>query len=219
MQTVKTTLKSIDGNGVTLEESETLELDGKTIEKSPLNVKYDFFHVPVQENVRISQGTPTKLEINKKFVPCAVRIYEQQTAGGRLTTTIWYSPQVYPYVLRTETVLRSVPDGENAGGQIVRSSVTLVQETSALKTIRGNRRSKTYALQTEEKAGNITKITNSRCSWDVPGGLMESTTREFDAQNREIRYSVSQMKNYYSYGSTFLLSAHHRLWTLVAMEY
>ena len=198
-QTVRTTLQSVDGDGITLQESETLTFDGKIVEKKPQVMKYDFFHEPIQENTQITQGQPAKLMIGKKVVPCAVRIYDQKTAGEHLTTTIWYTSEVYPYVLRVEKILRGMPDGENPGGKVIRQSVMLVQETAALRTLGGGRRSRTYSVQMEEKAGNITRITESRCSWDVPGGLLEATTREFDAQNKEIRRSVSRMTNYFSY--------------------
>ena len=203
-QTVKTTLQSVDEGGVTLQEAERLELAGKVVEKEPQTVKYDFFNEPVQENVQVrlgAHGLPTRLMVDRKVVPCAVRIYEQQTSGGQLTTTLWYTPQVYPYVLRVEKILQSVPEGESAGGQIIRQSVMLVQETAALKALRGNRRNRTYTVRTEEKAGNITRITDARCSWDYPGGLLESTTQELDAQGREIRRSVSRMTNYFFHES------------------
>jgi len=196
-QTVRTILHSLDENGITLQETETLNLGGRIVEKKPQILKYDFFQEPIQENVQIRQGLPVKLTIDKKVVPCAVRIYEQQTSAGRLTTTIWYTPHVYPYVLRVEKIQRGPSEGENATGSIIRQSVTLVMETSALKALR-NRRNRTYTTQTVERAGNITRITDANCSWDVPGGLLVSTTREFDAQNREVRRSVSQMTNYFS---------------------
>ena len=202
-QAVRTTLLSVDEDGITLQKSETLNLGGRQIEKQPRIVKYDFFQEPIQENVQISERPPVKLVIDRRVVPCAVRTYEQQTSSGHLTTTIWYTPHVYPHVLRVERILRAVPEGDSVvkgsgGGQIIRQSVTLVQETSALRGLRGNRRNRTYTLQTVERVGNITRITDTRCSWDVPGGLLESTTRELDAQNREIRRSVSLMTNYFS---------------------
>ena len=196
---VRTTLADVDNEGITLQESETLNLSGRPVEKIPQTLKHDFFQELIQENVQISQGVPVKLTIGRKVVPCDVRIYEQQTSGGRLTTTIWYTPHVYPYILRVERIQRAPAEGPNGVGPIIRQSVTLVQETSALHTIRSSRRSRTYTLQTVERAGNITKITDARCSWDVPGGLLESTTREFDGQNREVRRSVAKMTNYSSF--------------------
>ncbi|MDR0327824.1 MAG: hypothetical protein LBI05_05965 [Planctomycetaceae bacterium] len=209
-QTVKTVLDSIDGEGITLQETETLELGGKKVEKKPQTIKYDFFRERIQENVQVQRGPPVKLMLNnKKVVPCEVRIYTQQTSSGHLTTTIWYSPFVYPFVLRVERIQRSSPSGDNSEGQIVRRSVTLVQETSALQKRRGSRRSRTYSQQTVEKTGNITKITDERCSWDVPGGLLESTTKELDVQNREIRRSVSRMTNYFSYSPVPVLMPYY----------
>ena len=213
-QTVRTTLQSVDEGSVSLLEEETLELGGKIVRKIPQTVRYDFYNELIMEKsspdkVKVRQGPPDKVMLDRKVVPCAVRIYEQQTSGGILTTTIWYTPHVYPYVLRVEKVLQSLPEGDNAGGQIIRQSVTLVQETSALKALRGVRRNRTYTLQTVEKSGNITRITDARCSWDRPGGLLESTTREVNAQNVEIRRSVTRMTNYFSH-ETFLTQPYYR---------
>ena len=198
-RTLRTTLQQVDEEGVTLQEVETLEFGGRSVERQPQVVKYDFFNEPIQANVQIRYESPVKVMIDRKVVPCAVRIYEQQTSDGHLTTTVWYTPHVYPYVLRVEKILRSSPDSKNTGGQIIRQSVTLVQETSALKNLRNNRKNRTYKLQTVEKAGSITRIIDERCSLDVPGGLLEATTSERDAQNREIRRSVSRMTNYFSH--------------------
>ena len=213
-QTVRTTLQSVDEGSVTLQEEETIELGGRVVKKTPQTVRYDFYNEPIleksiQEGVKVRQGPPDRLMIDRKVVPCAVRIYEQQTSGGMLTTTIWYTPHVYPYVLRVEKILQSSPEGENARGQVVRQSVTLVQETSALKALRGIRRNRAYNLQTVEKAGNVTRITDARCSWDRPGGLLESTTREVNAQGVEIRRSVTQMTNYFSH-EMFLTQPYYR---------
>ena len=197
-QTVKTVLENIDENSVTLHKTETVKLGGKSVERIPLTTKCDFFQERIQENVHVSHGPPAKLQMtDQKVVLCSIRIYSQQTSDGHLTTTIWYTSQVYPYIFRIEKTLRSSLSGDGTEGQIIRQSVTLVQETSALKKLRGNRRNRTYTLQTIEKTGNITKITDARCSWDVPGGLLGSTTREFDAQNKEIRRSESRMSNMY----------------------
>jgi len=197
-QTVKTVLEDIDENGITLSEMETVALGEKSVEKMPVTTKYDFFQERIQDNVQISQGAPAKLQMkDKKVVPCSVRIYTRQTPSGQHTTTIWYTSQVYPYIFRVEKTLRSTPSGGNTEGQIISQSVALVQETSALKKLRGNRRNRTYALQITDKTGNITAVTEARCSLDVPGGLLASTTQEFDAQNREIRRSESRMTNLY----------------------
>jgi hypothetical protein len=213
-RTQKIVLQSVDKNGVTLQETETLELGGSVVTKQPQNVKYDFFNEPIQDKVQIRSEPSVKLMIDKKVVPCAVRVYEQRTTGGHLTTTIWYTPHVYPYVIRVEKILQSIPEEEGAAKSILRQSVMLVQETAALKGLRNNRRNRTYTQQTEETVGNITRITDARCSWDVPGGLLESTTRELDSQNREIRRSVSRMTNYASHEAFAVQQPYQPVWVV-----
>ena len=210
-KTVRTILKTVDRSGITLGETETLEIGGRVVPKQPQTVKYDFFQERIQENVRVTQGEPVKMMVGHKGVPCAVRIYEQETSGGHLTTTIWYSSQVFPYVLRVEKILSS----ERTGGQIIRESVTLVQETSALRNIRGARRNRTYTMQTVEKAGNITTTMDIRCSWDFPGGFLEANTIERDAQNKEIRRSVSRMTNYQVFELMPVPAQRNRTWVPV----
>jgi hypothetical protein len=199
-QTVRTVLKDIDETGVTLEETELTRLGGRIIEKPTQTVKYDFFQERIQSDVKITQGAPVKLMIkgNRKIVLCSVRIYEQLTSSGILTTTICYTPQVYPYVLRVEKILRSAPDDDNAGGRVIRESGMLVVETSALKPTRGNRRNSSYTSQTVEKSGSIVKTTDASYRWDRPGGFMEATIIERDSRNREIQRSISRMVNYSS---------------------
>jgi hypothetical protein len=211
-KTVRMVLKAVDKNSVTLEETETLQLGGRIVSKLPQTIQYDFFQERIQDNVRVTHGVPAKLMIGAKGVPCAVRIYEQQISGGHLTTTIWYNSQVYPYILRVEKIWRSSPSGEKTGGPIIRESVTLVRETSALRNLRGARRNRTYTLQTVEKAGNITKTTDARCSWDFPGGLQEATTVERDALNREIRRSESRMTNYQVFELSPVPTPRNRSW-------
>ena len=218
-KTVRMVLKAVDKSGVILEETETLQFDGRNIVKQPQIVKYDFFQERIQENVQVTQGESVKLMIGHKGVPCSVRMYEQQTSGGHLTTTIWYTSQVYPYVLRVEKILRSTPSIDKTGGQIIRESVTLVQETSALRNPRGARRNRTYTLQTVEKAGNITKTTDALYSWDLPGGFQESTTVERNAQNKEIRRSVSRTINYHVYELMPVSTPRNRTWVPVEQTY
>jgi hypothetical protein len=199
VQELKTTLISVEKNGITLQEEESVTIGDKIVEKTPKTFLYDFFQELVQEGAKISAGTPTKLMIDKQVVPCEVRIYELSTPVGRQTTTIWYTAQLFPYVMRVEKVLRCFPTDKDPSEQVLSQSVTVVQKTSALKS-RGSKRG-TYNLQTTEKTGNVTKLTESRCSQNLPGGLECSTTREFDAQGKVIRTLETRLTNY-SY-STF----------------
>jgi hypothetical protein len=193
----KTTLQSIDPDGVTLQDVLTIGAGGKRTENPPNIRRFDFFQQPIQDEVSIRNASPTKLMIDHLVVPCEVRIYEQTTPSGKRKTTVWYSTQLYPYVLRSENVLRSIPTDKEPEERILDMTITEVLETSAFHL----RKSKfgTYRLRTTQKSGNVTTITEASCSRHVPGGILQKTTREFEGKGneiREIRTVTTRLINY-----------------------
>jgi hypothetical protein len=192
VQKIETTLVAADNDSITLQEAETIEMGNKTVKKEPQTKCYDFWQEPLIGGVRIKIGEPVKLIIDKKTVPCEVRIYEQTVQGGTKTTTVWWNSSFFPYVLRTERVLRGMPAAEAAGslGEIISQSVTVVKEVSGAKSHRY------YKLQTTEQSGKITKRTDTVCSRNIPGGLRSSTTLEADDTGKTIRSSTTRLTSY-----------------------
>jgi hypothetical protein len=182
---IKTTLQSINPNGVTLQDVLTISVGGKRTENAPIIRRFDFFQQPIQDGVQIRNAAPTKLIIDHQVIPCEVRIYEQTTPAGKRKTTIWYSTQLYPYVLRSENVLRSIPTDKEPEERILDMTITEVLESSAFHL----RKSKlgTYRLRTTQKSGNVTTITETSCSRHVPGGVLQKTTHEFEKKGNTIR--------------------------------
>jgi hypothetical protein len=195
---LKTTLQSIDPDGVTLQDVLTISIGGKRTENAPIIRRFDFFQQPIQDGVQIRNTAPTKLIIDHLVIPCEVRIYEQTTPAGKRKTTIWYSSQLYPYVLRSENVLRSIPTDKEPEERILDMTITEVLESSAFHL----RKSKlgTYRLRTTQKSGNVTTITETSCSHHVPGGVLQKTIREFEKKGntvREIRTVEIRLINLY----------------------
>jgi hypothetical protein len=182
---IKTTLQSIDSDGVTLQDVLTIGAGSKRIENAPIIRRFDFFQQPIQDGVRIRKAAPTKLIIDHLIIPCEVRIYEQTTPAGKRKTTIWYSTQLYPYVLRSENVLRSIPTDKEPEERILDMTITEVLESSAFH-LRKSKRG-TYRLRTTQKSGNVTTISEASCSRHVPGGILQKTVREFEGKGNEIR--------------------------------
>ncbi|MDR2440480.1 MAG: hypothetical protein LBE12_14055 [Planctomycetaceae bacterium] len=198
---IKTTLQSVDSDGVTLQDVLTTSIDGKRSENAPIIRRFDFFQQPIQDGVQIRNAAPTKLIIDRLVIPCEVRIYEQTTPSGKRKTTIWYSTQLYPYVLRSENVLRSIPTDKEPEERILDMTITEVLESSAFHI----RKSKlgTYRLRTTQKSSNVTTITEMSCSRHVPGGVLQKTTREFERKGnviREIRTAETRLINVYYAG-------------------
>ncbi|MDR3183256.1 MAG: hypothetical protein LBT89_10145 [Planctomycetaceae bacterium] len=193
IQKMETTLVSTGNDGITLQEAESIEMGSRTVAKEPQIKRYDFWQELISDGVRIKAGTPVKLIIDKRTVPCEVRIYEQDVPGGTKTTTVWWSLHFFPHVLRTERVLRSVPATDAAPGtpgEVVSQSVTAVLDIS------GSRSKRSYKLQTTERSGQITKQTEMVCSRNIPGGILSASARETDGSGKEIRSSITYLTRY-----------------------
>lgn len=196
----KITLRSIETDGLTLEEVSTVDMGGKRVETAPVGTRFDFFQQPIRENTILRADASRNLTVSNRIVPCQTRIYECTTPSGKHRTTVWFSPHIYPYVLRVERVLRSRSTDERPEETTLSRSTTEVVETSAFQ-IRKNKRG-TYRLRTIRNAGGITTITDSFCSRHIPGGVDRETIRELDETGREIRTVETRLINYRSIASS-----------------
>ncbi len=191
----KTVLEDVGQSSLTLKATSTIEVNGRSVETPAQRKTVDFFQEPIVDGVKIEQRPSTLLTVERQLIPCEVRSYLLQTGDTRQRTTVWYSTQFYPYVLRVERILKAVPTEKNPEEKILSSSTTEILETAALLL----RRSKlgTYSYRTIAKTGDITTITETFGSRHIPGGLLRETVRELNRDGKEIRSIETRMINYY----------------------
>lgn len=190
----KTTLESIEKDGVTLKEVSVVEMGGKRIETAPVLKRFDFFQQPIRPETLVAPGGVTKLIIDELIVPCEKRTYERTGPSGRQKTTVWYSKLIYPHVMRTEQILRAESNDPSIETPILSESTSEVVESSAFQ-IRKSKQG-TYRLRSIRKSGAITTIIDSACSRHIPGGIRTSTMRELDRDGKEIRTVETRLINY-----------------------
>lgn len=191
----KTTLESVDKDGVTLKSTTTVHAGGRRIESAPTLHRFDFFQEPIRDNARIENGGEGKLIINNMVIPCKKRIYEHKEGTEKQKTVVWYSTQLYPYVLYVENVLSRLPNEGETEEKILRRSVTEVLESSSFH-LRWNKDGG-YRIRTRKTDGNISTVTETNCSRHVPGGVSQETVREFDASGKEIRTVETKLINFH----------------------
>lgn len=191
----KTTLDSVDKDGVTLKTTTTVHAGGRRIETAPTTYRFDFYQQPIREKVRIDGGGEGKLAINNMIVPCKKRIYDWADATEKQKTVVWYSTQLYPYVLRIESVLSRLPTEAEPEEKILRRSVSEVLESSSFH-LRWSKDGD-YRMRTRKTDGNVTTVVESTCSRYVPGGIVRETVRDFDATGKEIRTVETKLINYH----------------------
>jgi hypothetical protein len=197
----KTILDSVEKDGFTLVETDTVNFGGQQVQKAPVIRKFDFFQQPApdklgktEDKIEINAGEPEKLVVDRLLIPCEKRVYQQETPSGKYKTTVWYSSQVYPYIFRIEKVQRQETEGQPP--VVISQSVSEVQNLSVLPLRRG--RSGSCRYRTIRKSGNITTVIETTNSANVPGGIIKETIREFDQTGKEIRFSESRLINYFA---------------------
>ncbi len=190
----KTTLESIDTDGVTLKKEVMLTMGGKQVKTAPQVERFDFYREPIETGVIARNIGTGKLLVNNLVIPCKKRVYEKQSATEKRTTTLWFTTQLYPYVLRSETVLRALPLEQSPLERELRRSITEVYESSSFH-LRGNQDG-SYRYRTKTTESNMTTIVDASCSRYIPGGVVQALVREYDATGAEIRSSETRIINY-----------------------
>ena len=195
-----TTLDSVDQNGLTLKLVSTVDVGGRGGETPPQKKTLDFYSEPIREGTKIEQLPSTTLTIDKQLIPCEVRSYvllaPELGPETKERTTIWYSTQLHPHVLRVERVLTTVPTARAPDERVLSSSTTELRGTDALR-LRRSRDGK-YTYRTITRTGDITTDTVTSGSRLITGGLEHEIVRELDRNGKVIRTMETRMINYYA---------------------
>ena len=192
----KTILESVDEKSLTLKVLSSVDVGGRSVVTQPQKKTLDFYSEPVVEGTTVVQRPSTTLSVNQQLIPCEVRSYVLLTSETEHRTTIWYSTQLYPYILRVERVLKTVATEKNPEERTLSRSTTELLETDALRLRRSKRGN--YSYRTITKTDDITTDTTMSGSRHITGGLELETVRELDRNGKVIRTIETRMINYYA---------------------
>ena len=192
----KTTLESVDQDSLTLVSVSTVDVGGRSVETASQRKTLDFYSEPVSEGIKIEQHPATTLTVNRQLIPCEVRSYVEIKPTTKQRTTVWYSTQIYPYVLRVERILTNVLTESDEEEKILSSSTTELLDTDALNLRRS--RQGNYRYRTITKTGDITTDTVMTGARRITGGLDHEIVREMDQDGKVIRTTETRMINYYA---------------------
>ena len=191
-----TTLEAVDEKGLTLKSVMTVNIGGRSVEKPPETKTMDFYSESVPEGTTIEQRPATTLTVDRQLLPCEVRSYVSYAVDTKQRTTVWYSTQVYPHILRVERIRSTLATDKEPEEKILSSSTMELLETDSLRLRRS--RAGNYRYRTITKTGDITTDTMTTGSRLVTGGLGHETVRELDRDGKVIRTTETRMINYYA---------------------
>ena len=180
----KSTLRSVSDLGVVLNVEVVVHVDGKEFASPPQTVWNGFYGQQESQPVTVRKLGEAVIKVHGNQVACEQRQIQLDGTRGR-QITVCYSPKISPYVLRKETV---------TGGNDVRTvaeAVAVNHRTEILGTVHPAALIKTTTTQ-----GKSTRVTVETVSDDVPGGVVEHDSQEFDDQGKVIRRSKLELLAY-----------------------
>ena len=190
----KSTLTAIDASGFTLRIEATVEVAGREFEAPVQTVRYGFSGEPIASDAdeKITLIEPSTVTIEGLDVACRVGQLQRHTDEGEVTTRLFYSDSMPPYILRRETKIVEPSSGKQ-----------VVQEASATlfvgMPLRVKQEIHTAAVQTVVRS-DIKGIVTRTLRWlssAVPGELVSASTKELDSQGRVLRRSLVELVDYH----------------------
>jgi hypothetical protein len=185
----KTTLRKVDGDGVTLEIEVAMEVAGKQFDAQPQCIRQGFHGELLDPNLIVKTPTGGQLKIDDKNIICRVQQLDICAGGNKTAVTVYYSDTVSPYILKRESVTTGAD--EKVLGETTMNVVSLDVPYKVLAETKRVARLKTVQRHTK---GVVT--TEAMTSPDVPGGIVHTTSKETDANGRLTRQSVLELVSF-----------------------
>lgn len=181
----KTTLLSVSDDHVSLRVENTVEVAGRRFEADPQTLKLGLHGEPIDEGVehRSDDMMTGSVTIEGVNYACRIEHFEATVQGAVTVTKVYYSADVAPYILRTETITTDPQSNARLSErtmEVVALGVAYPWQ-SGLIPVALRRSVHTH--------GNGTTKTFSWYSPEIPGGVAASATSELNGEGRVVRRS------------------------------
>ncbi|MBI2825568.1 MAG: hypothetical protein HYX69_12870 [Planctomycetia bacterium] len=183
-------MKDVTEAGITLAVEATVEVAGKEVEAEPQTVTQGWHGESADREAVITDLGEDNVTIAGRAIPCRVERVEIAAPSGRTVTKTWYSERIAPHVLRREAVTYDAQTGQ----EISQTHVEVVALARPLRVLRRARQG-AELLVVHKHPGGRTR-TRVRSSLDVPGGVVEHESEEFDAAGQLTRRSKLELIDY-----------------------
>lgn len=179
----KTTLETVDADGVLLRVEAVVEIAGKRLLTQPRHVRQSFHGDAVNGKPVIKSVGMSQVVIEGQTIPCHVEEAEFATAQGKTVTRTYYSTTVPPFLLRRESTTTD-RDGKTILEQSTLNVISLDRPCKVLPQLK--RAAWVEAVSTTPNGSTITRAFTSP---EVPGGVVCHTAEEHDKTGRLVRRS------------------------------
>jgi hypothetical protein len=186
----KTTLTEIDDDSVTIEVRTIVEAGGRRFDREPQYIRQGFQGEPVGGDLKFKDLGADTVAIENTKIACRVASMEYTCATSKTFTTVYYSDNFVPYILRRHSVTKTL-DGSSVLSETDAEVVAVSMPCEILGEVKCAAQVKTVQRHPN---GMITTL--AFVSPDVPGGVVCHTSKELDKSGRLTRQSVLKLVAY-----------------------
>jgi hypothetical protein len=185
----KTTLVAADDSTYTLRTDATVDVASRRIIAAPQTARYGYYGETPGRLLTAKQTGEATLTIDGRAIPCQVRQIVFSGDSGKFVSTLHYSDQFSPFVLRRETSMDGVPEEKR------NSTIVEVIALDLPQRVRGELKTASY-VKTSQRLPHGSKVTLEVHCDEIPGGVVAHWASETDAGGHVIRRSTLELLDY-----------------------
>src|SRR4051794_8570023 len=185
----RTTLIAIDAASYTLQTDATVDVASRRITAAPQIARHGYYGELPGQALGAKRTSDASLTIDGRSIPCEVRQIVVGGDSGKVVTTLYYSDQYPPFVLRRETSVEGAADEKR------NSSLVEVVALDLPQRVRGELKQASY-VKTTQKLPQSSKVTLEVHCDEVPGGVVAHWASESDSNGRVLRRSTLELVEY-----------------------
>ncbi|MFV2068902.1 MAG: hypothetical protein ACC645_18200 [Pirellulales bacterium] len=185
-----TTLVAVEPNRYSLKTVTTVEVAGKRMEAKPQIVAYDLLDNLASQETVLREGGTANLIIQQHSVPCHLYLTEASTAARKDFTTLYYSAEIAPYILKRQS--RATDAASDA---TIEETVEEVHQLQVRRRVLG-RRMWTSHVEIRRTHAKGSSVADAFWSLEVPGAVVESVMTESDSDGHVIRRRTLELMGY-----------------------
>ncbi len=186
----RTTLIAADPTSYTLQTDATVDVASRRITAAPQVARHGYYGELPGQALGAKRTSDASLTIDGRTIPCEVRQVTVSGDSGKVLTTLYYSDQYPPFVLRRETSV------EGAAEEKRNSSLVEVVALDLPQRVRGELKSASY-VKTTQSLPQSSKVTLEVHCDEVPGGVVAHWASETDASGRVLRRSTLELVEFH----------------------
>jgi hypothetical protein len=186
----KTTLLSVEADGVTLEVETCKEVAGKRFPSEPQTDRQGFHGETLGSSPKSKEPVDGELTIEDRKIPCKVQELSVDGQKGKMTVTLYYSTKVFPYILKQVSAVVDA-DGKTSVSETDMDVIALDMPTRFRnETLVG------AYIRTVHKTAKATVTTISVVAPEVPGSVVSQSSKEVGTNGQPVRRTTIELLDY-----------------------